>query len=443
MRTITMKKWTMMAALVIAPVLAGAQGVGDARPISLEEAIRLAQQNQPTAVQARNTVRNSETTVRRNFFQLGYIPTLSVSSGWSQQGGDRYFEGVKLPSSSTPWSFSRGLNIGSITLFDGGAAWNRYRTSQANLNVSEAGMVTARYTVALNVKQAYYAVVSAREQRAAAQRQLDQAQQQLAVATAKMNAGSATRTDSLTAALSVGTARQAILTADNAIANANAALTRYAATPFTVTTTPGDTSNVGPLELSDAELIRLAVAGPLVTQNTASVRAAEASRRQANAPYMPTLSMSLGYGWTIDNAQKFQLADGPSGTRTSLGFNFGYNLWDNYAREQSIANARTSLENAEATLKDNRFVVQSNVTQFINNYRTALASIELNNLQIIAAEENLRVVQQQYNLGTKQLLDLITAQTSLDNARAAVITSRQNARIAKANIEQIIGRDLK
>jgi outer membrane protein len=437
-----MKKWTMVTALVIAPMMAGAQGVTDARPISLDEAIRLAQQNQPQTVNARNAVRQSENTVRRNFFTLGYIPTLGVSSGWSQQGGDRYFEGVKLPSSGTPWSFSRGLNIGGITLFDGGAAWNRYRSSQATLEANETAIVTARYAVSFNVKTAYYQVLTAREQRAAADRQLEQARQQLSVATAKMNAGSATRTDSLTAAISVGQARQAILNADNAVANANAALTRYAATPFTVTAV-SDTSAVTPLGMDEAELVRLALSGPQVTQNTAQVRAAEAQRRQAFAPYLPSLTMGVSYGWTIENAEKFQLADGPNGTRTGVNFNFGYNIWDNYGREQQRANARITLENAEATLKDQRFLVQQTLMQQLNTFRTAMLSIELNQLQIIAAEENLRVVQQQYNLGTRQQLDLITAQRSLDDSRTALITSRQNARLAKANIESIIGRDLR
>ena len=432
------------AAIALAPVMTlSAQGVGDARPIALDEAIRLAQLNQPAAVQARNQIRQTEAQVRRNFYNLGFIPTLGVGSSWSQRGGDRYAEGVKLPTTATPWSYGRSLNLGSFTLFDGGTRWNTWRQSQANLNSNEAALITQRYTVALNVKTSYYNVMTAREQRANAQRQLEQAQQQLAVATAKMNAGSATRTDSLSAAIAVGTARQAILTADNAIANANAALTRYSATPFTVTAMSDDSSSITPIDVSEAELVGMALAGPLVTQNTAQVRVAEAQRKSSRASYLPTLTMGLSYGWTIENSQKFQIADGPNGNSTGLSFNFNYNLWDNFQREQTGVQARIALENAEATLKDNRFVVQQTLTQQLNTFRTALASIELNRLQIAAAEENLRVVQQQYNLGTKQLLDLLTAQASLDNARSTLVTSRQNARLAKANIEQIIGRDLK
>ena len=57
--------------------------------------------------------------------------------------------------------------------------------------------------------------------------------------------------------------------------------------------------------------------------------------------------------------------------------------------------------------------------------------------------ENLRVITQQYNLGTKQLLDVLTAQASLDLARSNLIAARLSARVAKANIEALIGRDLK
>lgn len=437
-----MNKYVKGAMALVLPVVASAQGVGDARPISLDEAVRLAQLNQPSTVQARNTIRQNETTVKQRWFNLGFIPTLAVNSSWSQRGGDRYAEGVKLPSTGTPWSFGRGLSIGNLTLFDGGNKLAQYRQAQSTLDANEAALVTARYGVALSVKQSYYAVLTAREQRAAADRQLETARQQLAIATAKMNAGSATRTDSLSAAIAVGNARQQILNADNAVANANAQLTRLAATPFTVTAMI-DTSAVTPIDMSEAELIQLALQGPQVTQNTAQVRQQQAQRRTANSAYMPTLTMGASYGWTIENSQKFQLADGPNGTSTGINFSFNYNLWDNLGRETQAANARIQLENAEATLRDNRFNVQAQITQQLNTFRTAMQSIELNQLQIAQAEENLRVVQQQYNLGTKQQLDLLTAQNSLDAARTSLITSRQNARIAKANIEQIIGRDLK
>ena len=65
-------------ALLIPMVLQG-QGVatGDARPISLEEAVRLAQQNAPSTVQARGQVRSSDAAVRSAYG--AFMPSLNAS----------------------------------------------------------------------------------------------------------------------------------------------------------------------------------------------------------------------------------------------------------------------------------------------------------------------------------------------------------------------------
>ena len=418
-------------------------GLSDAKPISLDDAVRLAQINQPQTILARNALRTGESTIRTTL--LGYLPSLGLATSASQRGGTQIVGGVPIPVSGKPWSYSQSVAIGTVTLFDGMSRWNNYRTAQANLNASDAAVTTAQYSVSLNVKTSYYAVLSAREFEAAAQRQLEQAQQQLRVSTAKMNAGSATRSDSLSGAIAVSIAQQAILSAQNNLLNANAQLTRYVATSFTVTAMPADTADVAAIGVGDSELMTLALQGPAVRQSIASLGASEAAQRAAQAPYLPTLTMTAAYGKTPPQSQDFKFAggEGPSTTSTQFGFNLSYPLFNNYQREAGLVTARVGLENAEASLRDARFLAQQNLTTQLNTYRTNLLSIELNKLQIQAAEENVRVVQQQYNLGTKQLLDLLTAQTSLDNARTSLITSRLSARLAKANIESLIGRDIK
>lgn len=438
-----MKQLVVTAALILAPATLLAQAGGEARAISLDEAVRLAQLNQPAAIQARNALRTGEASVRSTL--LGYLPTLNIGQAASQRGGTTLIQGVPLPLTGNPWSYGRSLSFGSIQLFDGLQRWNNYRTQQAALRANEAAVVASQYQVTLNVKTAYYSILTAREQLAAAQRQLEQAQQQLAVATAKMNAGSATRTDSLSAAIQVGNARQAIINAQNAIGNANAQLTRYAATAYTVTALPSDSGEVAPITVDEATLTRMALEGPAVRQAVALLGATDAGVRAARAPYLPTLSMSASLGQTLPSSPTFAWNGGP-GTATeskNLSFSINYQLFNGYQREANVVSARVAQENAEASLRDQKFLAQQNLTTYLNNYQTAILSIELNKLQIVAAEENLRVVQQQYNLGTRQLLDLLTAQASLDAARASLIQSRQNARLAKASIEALIGQDLK
>jgi outer membrane protein len=61
---------------------------------------------------------------------------------------------------------------------------------------------------------------------------------------------------------------------------------------------------------------------------------------------------------------------------------------------------------------------------------------------VIASEEDLRVQQQRYELGASTLLDVLTSQTQINQARVALVQARLNARVARAQLESIIGRDL-
>jgi outer membrane protein len=61
---------------------------------------------------------------------------------------------------------------------------------------------------------------------------------------------------------------------------------------------------------------------------------------------------------------------------------------------------------------------------------------------IAAAEEDLRVQQQRYALGVSTLLDLLTSQAQLNQARQALIQARLDGRIARAQLSALVGREL-
>ena len=67
---------SMLMLITFAPALAAAQDV-DGRPISLPDAIKLAELNQPSTVAARNALRTGDAAVRASLFQ--FLPNLSFS----------------------------------------------------------------------------------------------------------------------------------------------------------------------------------------------------------------------------------------------------------------------------------------------------------------------------------------------------------------------------
>jgi outer membrane protein len=74
--------------------------------------------------------------------------------------------------------------------------------------------------------------------------------------------------------------------------------------------------------------------------------------------------------------------------------------------------------------------------------RTAQQQVDIQVASVAAAQEDLRVQQRRYELGATTLLDLLTSQSQLDQGRASLIRARYDYRIAKAQLEALIGRDL-
>jgi len=438
-----MKSWFIRGALALAivPALAAAQtGADNARPITIDDAVRLAVQYSPATVASRNSERSGEAGV--TFAKSQFLPSLTATYSANNQGGTQFIQGVPVPISGLPWTYQRGLSAG-VTVFDGGRNWYNYKAAGASLDAAVASDVSQRYAVALSVKVQYYAILAAREQESAARRQLEEAQQSLQVASAKMQAGAATRADSLTAALSVGTAQLAILNAQNLLLNANAALTRLVASPVMVTAVAADTSDIGRVDIDEGSLTKMALEGPAVRAAAALFAVSHAVHQSATTPYIPSLTASGRYGQNPKATQGFLFGGGPTSTSTSFGINISYPIFNNYSREQTLILARIGEDNAEANLRDAKFLAQQNLTTYLVNYNTAQQTIALQLLQIQSATENLRVQTQRYNIGTALQVDVTTAQAALDLARFNLIQARLNARIAKANIEALIGRDLK
>ena len=432
---------SVTSALIFLPSALAAQASADsvARPISLDEAVKLAQRNSPTTVQAAGTTRSNAASVRTAY--MAFIPTLSFNTGASKQNGDRFNpQGELVPFTGAAWQYSSGLRM-NVDLLDGGTRFYRLNTAKANVDASEANEVLQQYNVALNVKQQYYAVLAAREMEAAAQAQLDQATEQLKTASAKVAAGAATKSDSLRAIIQVGNAQLSLIQARSNLNIANASLTRLVATPFVVTATPDDSSGTMELSTDSTEIAALALRGPAVVQSEASYAAAKANVRSSISLYVPTVSLSFNRG---GNGQDSRFGWGNDRYAYSQTMSFGLNFpfFNQGAREEQIVRSRVAEEVAQAQLRDARLAAQQQLTQYLSAFRSAEQRVQIQMASVAAAEEDLRVQQRRYQLGASTFLDVLSSQVTLNQARAALIQARFDARVAKAQIETLTGKDM-
>jgi outer membrane protein len=429
-------------ALLVTPALLRAQTSDTlaARPIPLAEAVSLAQQNGLVAVQARGQVRTAESSVKAARSAL--LPSLNFTMGQVNQSGDRFdSQGRLVPYlAPQPWSYSTGISS-SVNLFDGGRRLSEIRRTRYDVGSAEANEVSQRFNVALQVKTQYYSILAARESEAAARAQLEQADEQLKASIARTRAGVATLSDSLRSVVSVGNAQLALITARNNLRVASAALTRLVGSTTPVTALPSDTLDLALAPIDSASLAALLVEAPAVRQSQAQLQSANAAVRSARTPYLPTIDLTFqrsGNGFD----KYYGIGDKSLAYTNNFSLRLAYPLWNNYQREDALNRAKVQEDVAEATVRDAQLGAQQNLVQQLAALRTAQQRIALQQQSVAAAVEDLRVQRQRYSLGASTLLDVLTSQTTLDAARSALIQARQDFRVARAQLEALVGREL-
>ncbi|MGH7534840.1 MAG: TolC family protein, partial [Gemmatimonadales bacterium] len=101
-----------------------------------------------------------------------------------------------------------------------------------------------------------------------------------------------------------------------------------------------------------------------------------------------------------------------------------------------------SLDVAEANAADVRREVAAALTTRLAELDAAQARIEIAQVSVVAATEDLRVQQERYRLGASTIVDLLTSQEALNQAEVDVVVSRFDYLRAKAQLEALIGRTL-
>ncbi len=434
--------------LLAAPAILGAQQTmpsaqtttdSTVRPISMTDAIRLAKENNVSNITAYNAVRSANNGVRSA--KAAMFPTLTASAGQSISAGQRVNTQTNTLVDFVPaWAYNTGLSS-SITLFDAGKMFADVRTQQANVAAQQATQINTEYNVALNVKLAYNNILAAKESEGAARAQLAAANAQLQTSIAKVNAGAANVSDSLRSVVQVGNAQLAILTAQNTFRTQSAMLTRLVGTPYFVTADLTDTVDHPVAPIDSAMVLQLALAGPTIRQFEAQAASALATERSAKAAYLPTVTANLNYSGSGTKAL-YGFNSNPYPYTRGASFSINYPIFNRFQRENNVASAQISYENAEAQIRDARLGAQQNIVTYIATIRNAEETIRIQQIAVQASEEDLRVQQQRYNLGASTLLDVLNSQTALVTARQSLITARLNYRNARAQIEAVIGRDL-
>jgi outer membrane protein len=314
-------------------------------------------------------------------------------------------------------------------VFDFGSRGGAIDLAKANLLVSNLNFNDTHRRVIFQVASAYYRQLNAQGQREAAEVSLKNAQTVEEDASNRLKNGLATKPDVLEAtaarAQSDYDLQAALGAEDIARGNLATALGLPPGTPFEV---QGISDLATPDSMADSvdqDIERAFAQRPELLAQVARIRASDATLKQARSSYFPRLGFSGDGGLARAYGQQDLLPGHyAQGEIWNVGVQLKWTLFDGTRREHEIAEAQAEKRAAEANIDNLRDQVANEVWTAYTNMRTALRQQQAATALLVASGQSYDAARESYGYGVRSLLDVVSAQKTLAQARSEDVFAR-------------------
>lgn len=417
-------------------------------PISLEEAVIAALQNNPSPQAARAALNAALARIgiakSAGGVQVDLSGNGSLQKGYLGNGGR-----VNTSSGNTFLGFNDSTSLSldaSLPLYTGGRVKASRKVAEANARAQLAAAQQTEQDLAAQTILAYLTILQNDQLLGVAESNLQVARERRRVAGVRFDAGAAARLEVLRADSDLATAQQARISAANNLAQSTAVLnTLLARAPET----PLRIQPITALELPAVARFPLAQQATLIAaggeiptsadlRNTAlgtlpslqssreSVVSAEENVNLQKAQRKPSVSFSLG-GLLANPAQsigRFIL---------SLGIGAAQNIFSSGRLSSQVEQAQAQLQQARFSLTSSELQVGNVIESSLLTLDTARKQQASADVAVIAAQEALRAAQLAYSAGAGTALDVTDAQNALVQAQTNAVNTRFT--VAQAQVQ--------
>lgn len=394
-------------------------------PLSLAEVIDIALRSNPNTKLTWANARIAAAEYGSS--QAAYYPTLSGTYDWQRQRGlsgtGSTVSATVIPTNFFESQWGPQLQL-SYTLLDFGQ-------TSASAEAAKQALFQADYThnrqiqtVIQQISADFYSLLYQKMQLAANEADLATAETTYSAARLGLDAGVKDISDLLQAQTQLLQARIALMTQKQNVVNAEATLLTDMGLGARQSIKIQEIPEIPPIE----EMIGSADALlTLALQQRADLLAAEAfvKSQEANIDlalrqFLPTLTYNLTFGETSYTKL------GSDGYDFLSAFSLNIPIFSGFSQVNSFKQAAAQKEQAEAELRQIELAIIQDVTIAHSNVKTTYENMQLADELLRAAQKEYDVALAKYKAGTGTVIELISAQSSLANARATEAQNMNN-----------------
>ena len=402
------------------------------QPLTLLQLTDLALSNNPATKIAWAEVRNSDAGVE--LARAGYWPQITLAYDYQRLKVPSGNNGVATPQKQ----YGPSVDL-SWLLFDFGTRSGTVDAAKYTRTAAELDANQTLQDLILQVEADYYQVLGLQAVQDADVQSVKDASANLDAANQRKTSGLATIGDVYQAQAALAGAKLALQTTQGQLAGARGTLAIALGYPADteVPLAPWESEinakmperNIHDL-LADAAQARPELLAAKAQQQ-ASVAALEAARGQG----WPSLALngSAGRTTTVIGSTKNTV------NTYDADLTLSFPLFSGFANQAAVRQAQAAVDVADASNEQLIQAVQLEVWQAYQNMRTAVSNLDTADLQLQSSQQAADVTQARYKNGLDSILDVLSAQATLANARVQQVQARLNWFAALAAMGHALG----
>ncbi|MGO4821622.1 MULTISPECIES: TolC family protein [unclassified Flavobacterium] len=407
--------------------------------LTLEEAVKIALENNYDIKMAKNDLKISQTNVASG--NAGMLPTATASI--TQNNNLQNLSQTRTDGTTTSLdnaksnSLNYGIGLG-WTIFDGFKMFARKEQLQELQKLGETQLKLTIITKISDVQVAYYNLVQQKQQLQALDSTLVISNQRVNLAKNRFTIGKASKLEVLNAQVDINTDKVALLRQQELYKNSKVALNQLLArdsqmdfkvvSDFTMES-----------KLDYAELKALAEKqNPQIEALIISKKVAELELKQVKSGRYPTVAVNTGYNFA-KNESSLGFTTQSSARGLNYGFSASLNLFDGFAQKRNEKIAAIQIENTSIQIDQQNLALSSQLATSYQTYLTNLELIQLEETNEAIAKQNLDITLDKFRIGTITTLEFRTAQLNYVNAKVRYSDAQFQAKLSEIALKELAG----
>jgi len=389
--------------------------------LSLDEAIKIALQKNSGLISQENELSRSESALDAAYGN--FLPDLGAYGSWDW----RKIKPAINSGESRTYSVGASSNI---VLFDGLSNYANLSRSKNSVEAIKLAIEQKKQEVVFQTINLYYTIVEADQLLKVREEDVKQQQKNLETIEERNRLGSVTKADVYQQQVQSGNAELQVIQQKNILETAKSNLLFYLGLDVLKDYKYSDVLTQKELGILDTDI------NTDYNQLNELVKKALENRKDylaqkltldsyydnltmAQSGHLPRLTGNLGYGTSANIPG--DLFDAHT---YSAGLTLSIPIFSGFQTQSAIQIAEVDAMNYELQVKDSERLIKQNIQKSFLDLEAAKKGLLVTEKNVKAAEENLKIEQEKYNLGAGKLLDVLIANTTYQNAKTNYINAQ-------------------